>query len=62
MTSGSSKVQKWHGKSTLFCATFKSDKEFTVPAVYVPQPLAKTLHTLNKPHSVCVPFTKLRIY
>jgi len=33
MTSGH---QNWHIKLTLFCATFKSGTEFTIPAVQVP--------------------------
>jgi len=33
---GSSKVQD--GKSTLFRPTFKSEMDFTIPAVYVPHP------------------------
>ena len=37
VTSGN---QKWDGKSTLFRPTFKSESDFTIPAVYVPRPLA----------------------
>jgi len=39
MTSGRSGHQKWHGKLTLYCTTFKSGREFTVtPVIYIRRP------------------------
>ena len=38
--------QKWDGKSTLFRPSFKSETDFTVPAVYVPRPMIGDENTM----------------